>query len=336
MPFVKVEDGFPEHPKALDLGLAATGLWLQALCYCSRQLTDGFVPSGFVRRAGGQDVAGDLVAAGLWDETEGGWLIHDYAEYQRTRAQIADLSSKRSAAGKQGGRPGNQTESNREANRKQNESPGNPDTDTDTDTDTETATAVALARAGAAPDGAAPADGNPQPIRSVPKTRAAKSRIAADWEPGEGLRAWAAGTLHVPPDFVAAQTELFRDHWLAKGEPMADWDACWRKWMRNAVEFASRDAARAGANGRRSGPSLAVVPEASPAHRAAGTPLPEGWWPSAEQMAAARRFGLTPEQVETLTGEFVAHARATGKASLDWSTAWQTRLRLVAQQGVAS
>lgn len=195
---------------------------------------------------------------------------------------------------------------------------------------------AAGAPADAAPSGAADANDRQPTIRSVPKTRTAKSRIGADWEPSERLLAWAAETLHVPPDFVVAQTELFRDHWLAKGEPMADWDACWRKWLRNAVEFASRDAARAGANGRRSGPSLAVVPEASPAHRPATTPLPEGWWPSAEQMAAARRFGLTAEQVETLTGEFVAHARATAKASLDWGTAWQTRLRLVAQQGVAS
>ena len=198
--------------------------------------------------------------------------------------------------------------------------------------------ASAPAREDAAPDGAAHADDSPPPIRSVPKTRTAKSRIAADWEPGEGLRAWAAGTLHVPPDFVAAQAELFRDHWLAKGEAMADWDAAFRKWLRNAVEFAGRDAARGNGRARpgRAEASLAVVPEASPGHRAATTEIPEGWWPSEEELAAARRFGLTAAQVETLTGEFVAHAVATGKTSLNWATAWQTRLRLVAQQGVAS
>ena len=144
--------------------------------------------------------------------------------------------------------------------------------------------------------------------------------------------AWAAAAGYSRAE-VARETERFRDHHRAKGTVMTDWLAAWRNWMRRSEEFG---AAAAGRRPARSGPGLAVVPESSPAHRAAGTPLPEGWWPSEEQMAAARRFGLTTAQVEALTGEFVAHARATGKASLDWSTAWQTRLRLVAQQGVAS
>jgi hypothetical protein len=30
--------------------------------------------------------------------------------------------------------------------------------------------------------------------------------------------------------------EYFIDHWLKTGKMMADWDACWRNWMRTANE----------------------------------------------------------------------------------------------------
>lgn len=100
----------------------------------------------------------------------------------------------------------------------------------------------------------------PPPVRAVPKSKP-RSRIG-DWQPSDLLLAWAEQELHVPKDFVAAETEKFRDHWLAKGEAMADWAAAWRKWLRNAVDFAVRDSGRTAvrANGR-----------ASPARRAETT-----------------------------------------------------------------
>lgn len=36
---------------------------------------------------------------------------------------------------------------------------------------------------------------------------------------------------------VDHEAELFRDHWLGKGEPRLDWDASFRTWLRNAKRF---------------------------------------------------------------------------------------------------
>jgi hypothetical protein len=42
------------------------------------------------------------------------------------------------------------------------------------------------------------------------------------------------------------QEHAFRDHHTAKGSSMADWDAAFRTWLRNAVKFASERAGRGG------------------------------------------------------------------------------------------
>ena len=63
-------------------------------------------------------------------------------------------------------------------------------------------------------------------------SRATKSRMTEAWEPDEKGQAYAAER-GVPDD----QVEAFRDYWLGRGEPMADWSACWRTWCRNSVRF---------------------------------------------------------------------------------------------------
>jgi hypothetical protein len=44
--WVKIEDGFTEHPKVLQVGPLGAWIHLQGLCYTSRNLSDGFVPLG--------------------------------------------------------------------------------------------------------------------------------------------------------------------------------------------------------------------------------------------------------------------------------------------------
>jgi hypothetical protein len=63
-------------------------------------------------------------------------------------------------------------------------------------------------------------------------TSSAKTtRIPDDWQPSEKLKAWA---LEKRPDLVdlAAVAENFRDHYIAKGEARASWDASFRTWVR--------------------------------------------------------------------------------------------------------
>lgn len=124
MAWVRLDDGFPEHPKIAAAGPLAMALHVAALCYCNRNLTDGFVPNAVLARLAdftGIDVkhaehdyepvtvamlAEQLVQNDLWHEAAGGHQIHDYLDYQTSRADIRsgrdDLSVKRSQAGKAG------------------------------------------------------------------------------------------------------------------------------------------------------------------------------------------------------------------------------------------
>lgn len=92
MGWVKLDDGFPEHPKVEAAGEKAAWLYVCGLAYCSRTLSDGFIPGSRVKfltkQAGAQKLADTLVRVRLWDRVEDGYVIHDYGKHQRSRAQV--------------------------------------------------------------------------------------------------------------------------------------------------------------------------------------------------------------------------------------------------------
>lgn len=88
MSWVKVDDKAWSHPKFTDLSGNAVRLWLFALCWCNQQETDGNIPRGALRVLGGSPKdARALVSAGLWKVTDAGWEVHDFLQYQPSRAQ---------------------------------------------------------------------------------------------------------------------------------------------------------------------------------------------------------------------------------------------------------
>lgn len=92
MAWVKLDDGFAEHPKIEEAGPLAAWLHVAALCYCNRQLTDGFIPEGKVGRLADvpqvkRHVAA-LVRVGLWHPVDGGYQIHNYLEFQPSKAKV--------------------------------------------------------------------------------------------------------------------------------------------------------------------------------------------------------------------------------------------------------
>lgn len=93
MSWVKIESRFPQHPKVLTAGPEAAWLFVCGLCYANEHLTDGLLPRPVlpVLTPGvkaPETLAERLVDAGLWEYTENGWLIHDYADHQRSAEQI--------------------------------------------------------------------------------------------------------------------------------------------------------------------------------------------------------------------------------------------------------
>lgn len=114
MAWARLDDGFGDHQKVLDLidtlpeleGAAAIGLWTLALAYAHGTMrlakTPGFIPRSFARsRARVPAQVGDrLVDVGLWEKADGGWLIHDFDDYLPSE----ELRAKRAEAGRQGAR----------------------------------------------------------------------------------------------------------------------------------------------------------------------------------------------------------------------------------------
>lgn len=98
MAWVKIDDQFPDHPKARAVGAHGRGVFLEALCYSNRLLSDGFVPQDIASklatehagRAHAKAVIDRLLAVGLWERADGGagYQIHDYADYQPTAAKV--------------------------------------------------------------------------------------------------------------------------------------------------------------------------------------------------------------------------------------------------------
>src|SRR5262245_43644468 len=89
MAWVKLDDGFAEHPKIIQVGTAGAWLLIQALCYCNRNLTDGFIPARIARAmAGGRVLITRMLVARLWEACENGYKIHDFSQYQPTRSEV--------------------------------------------------------------------------------------------------------------------------------------------------------------------------------------------------------------------------------------------------------
>lgn len=109
MPWVKLDDQFPDHPKVLAAGSAAAWLYVCGLCYCNHMLTDGFIPASKVPllAVSGSRLAKRLVAAQLWTEAsrggERGYAVHDYHAYQPTKEEVDAATDAKRRAGRAGG-----------------------------------------------------------------------------------------------------------------------------------------------------------------------------------------------------------------------------------------
>ena len=145
MTWIKLDDSFPDHPKVIGLSNDAFRLHIEALCYCGRFLTDGFVPMGVTSKLanGNMALVVELSEAGLWREmpTRNGFDIHDYLTYQSSKAQVeADKEANRNRVKK------HQEKTNGITNALTNAFLMEPDTDTDTDThNLQTSSEIAIA-----------------------------------------------------------------------------------------------------------------------------------------------------------------------------------------------
>jgi hypothetical protein len=99
MVWVRLDDTFADDPVLDVAGADAAWLHVAGLCYSNRQLTDGFVPEGKVRRLTSvrdpDTAAAQLVQLGVWQLAPGGYLIVHHLDRQ-PRAE--DVKRKRKLA----------------------------------------------------------------------------------------------------------------------------------------------------------------------------------------------------------------------------------------------
>ena len=92
MTWVKLDDNIAENPKIVAAGEDAAWLYVVGLCYCSRNLTDGSIPSRIVLRLVSnrfpRRLAARLVEHGLWIEDGENYRVVDYLDHQRSRSDV--------------------------------------------------------------------------------------------------------------------------------------------------------------------------------------------------------------------------------------------------------
>jgi hypothetical protein len=225
--WTKLDDNFPDHPKVVEAGPLASWLYVCGLCYSNRYLTDGFIPSGQVRRLADlpdpRECAAVLVRVGLWHEIDGGYQIHDFhdcnmtaEEAKRKREQI---SKARSEAGARGAEARWQTDSNLPSGLPQG----------------------LMANA----DGKTMAP-NPNPnLIPLPEPKPKGERQAKalarplpdDFVVTDEMKMWAKRT--VPGLNVAAATEQWMDAMRSNTTKYkyTDWAAAWRNGMKHALQW---------------------------------------------------------------------------------------------------
>lgn len=282
MPWVRLDDRFPSHRKIALLSDRAFRLHVSAICWCAENLTDGRIGDrelalvAHIRSL--KATAKQLEDAGVWDRVDGGWVIHDYLDYNPSRDQVQverkknaerqerfrrrkngkpvppDGSSDPSRNGSSNGvtRIGKTHDGDTTATRPQHDG---DTTATATSPAAEAKPQVTEIRNGVT--NAAPTRPDPTPTTDmadvdgegaaseVPDLDAyAPSPIDVDgFQLTDVMRAWALRTFGPGLD-LDYETAQFVDHFRAQNTRRPNWPAEWQKWIRRSAKFASERANR--------------------------------------------------------------------------------------------
>lgn len=245
MPWVKMSDDYYDNPKLAAAGPLAELLWARSIAWSNRNQQDGKVPRATARSLGAfaedfgstwQTLTAALERANLWHVSDDGWEIHDYLDYQRSSAQIRELTEARSKAGKKGaeGRWGSE----------EGVAPADPveesvDLATDCQPDSNGhGKPHGLAIAESPSQSQSPSAAQPPTVLAAKAAKKRGTQAPDSFDVTADLAAWASKK-GVRFD-LAAETETFLDWHRAKGSVMRDWDAAWRTWITKAQEFKSR------------------------------------------------------------------------------------------------
>jgi hypothetical protein len=109
--WIKLDDGYPEHPKIADASDAAFRADIEGACLSARAKRDGELPASLASRLWSRKTINELVARGRWHRGHGcgsetcilgsgeGYVVHDFLRYNPSSAKRdATSDARRDAA----------------------------------------------------------------------------------------------------------------------------------------------------------------------------------------------------------------------------------------------
>ena len=101
--FVRIAEGYDEHPKVLPLSDAAFRAHVESICWASRNpRQNGVIPRSVARKKWRPKVIAELMAARLFDESPEGVVVHDYLDFNRSAEEVSAYRDARGDAGSLG------------------------------------------------------------------------------------------------------------------------------------------------------------------------------------------------------------------------------------------
>lgn len=223
MTWVKIDDGFFEHPKTLAVGEDAAFLFLAGLGYCNKNLTDGMIPKAMLRRLTRRPTRGlaDRLCAVLvpgkgpyWHDRGDYYESHEYLAWNDSRATVLarrerDRKRKKdSERNPDGSREGFHAESEVDSDGPLHSAPLHSSPED---------TPPLLPSVGEPPTGG-PANG-----AGRVRTRRVRARLPDEWAPSDDAVAYGKSLGFSDADLERIADE-FCTYWWGEGKPKADWD----------------------------------------------------------------------------------------------------------------
>ena len=100
--YVRLDQGMPENPKIIALSDSAFRIYVEAICWCSRQRSDGVISEAALRRLGRPKPIQELKDGRLFEFDGQNWRVHDYLFHQRSSAEIDVIKDAKADAGAKG------------------------------------------------------------------------------------------------------------------------------------------------------------------------------------------------------------------------------------------
>jgi hypothetical protein len=259
MAWFALDDGFDTHPKVRKAGNAAVGLFVRLGVHATRHLTEGHLDGDIVRQYGTEPNVRKLIAVGMLhgaghtcprcvQPAEGDYVIHDYLDYNKSRAQI---EAAREAARKRQNRGRENARRNRNEHGKDPLFEGSVAGQGDLSRrDThEGATGVPSPPLPSPNYDVADVDEGTTASRPIDLDASAPSPIDVDgFELTDAMRRWAKRDGYADLVDIDHATAQFISHYRSTGARRSSWPDAWQKWIRDDAKRASERAHRGPSN----------------------------------------------------------------------------------------